>query len=87
MERLQVDPGRVHVIHAGTSEHFAGMYPSVSAAWARLSRRLKSVRPGFVLYVGYFEFRKNIEGLIAAYGRMPAACCAPSINSCSFALI
>ena len=73
MERLQVSPDRVHVIHAGTSEHFAGMYPSSAAAWAHLSRHLKSVRPGFVLSVGYFEFRKNMEGLIAAFGRLPAA--------------
>ena len=72
VERLQVSPDRVHVIGAGTSEHFAGMYPSSAAAWAHLSRHLKSVRPGFVLYVGYFEFRKNIPGLIAGFGRLPA---------------
>jgi len=73
VDRLQVDPERVHVVQAATSGHFAGMFPSASAAWARLSRHLKSVRPGFVLYVGYFEFRKNVEGLIAAFGRLPAA--------------
>ena len=67
VERLQVSPDRVHVIHAGTSEHFAGMYPSAAAAWAHLSRHLKSVRPGFLLYVGGADFRKNIEGLIAGY--------------------
>ena len=73
VERLQVSPERVHVIHAGTSEHFAGMYPSAAAAWAHLSSQLKSVRPGFVLYVGGADFRKNIEGLIAGFGRLPAA--------------
>ena len=52
VERLQVPAERVHVIHAGTSEHFAGMYSSAAAAWAHLSRHLKSVRPGFVLCVG-----------------------------------
>ena len=73
VERLGIDARRVHVIHAGTSEHFAAMYPSSSAAWARLSRHLKAVRPGFLLNVGHFEFRKNARGLIAAYGRLPAA--------------
>ncbi len=73
VERLQVSPERVHVIHAGTSEHFAGMFPSVAAAWAHLSRHLKSVRPGFVLYVGGADFRKNMEGLIAGFGRVPVA--------------
>ncbi len=73
VERLGVSPERVHVIHAGTSEHFAGMYPSAEAARAHLSRHLKPVRPGFLLYVGYFEFRKNMEGLIAGFGRLPAA--------------
>jgi glycosyltransferase involved in cell wall biosynthesis len=71
IERLGVPADRVHVIHAGTSEHFAGMYPSAEAAWGHLSDHLKSVRPGFVLFVGWHEFRKNMEGLIAAFGRLP----------------
>ena len=70
VERLHVPEDRVHVINAGTSEHFAGMYPSAEAASAHLARHVKSVRPGFLLYVGYFEFRKNMEGLIAGYGRL-----------------
>jgi glycosyltransferase involved in cell wall biosynthesis len=72
VERLQVSPERVHVIRAGTSEHFAGMFPSDAAAWDHLSRHLKSVRPGFLLYVGGADFRKNMEGLIAGFGRLPA---------------
>jgi glycosyltransferase involved in cell wall biosynthesis len=72
VERLQVSADRVHVIHAGTSEHLAGMYPSTEAARAHLARHLKSVRPGFVLFVGWHEFRKNMDGLIAAFGRLPA---------------
>jgi glycosyltransferase involved in cell wall biosynthesis len=71
VDRLGVSPERVHVIHAGTSEHFAGMYPSSAAAWGHLSRQLKSVRPGFVLYVGGADFRKNVEGLIAGFARLP----------------
>ena len=73
VERLQVAPDRVHVIHAGVSEHFAGMFSSAAVAWAHIARHLGPVRPGFVLYVGFVEFRKNMEGLIAAFGRLPAA--------------
>ena len=71
VERLHVPEDRVHVINAGTSEHFAGMFPSAEAASAHLARHVKSVRQGFLLYVGYFEFRKNMEGLIAGFGRLP----------------
>ncbi len=73
VERLRVSPERVQVIQAGTSEHFAGMYPSSAAAWAHLSGHLKAVRPGFLLYVGGADFRKNMDGLIAGFGRLPAA--------------
>jgi glycosyltransferase involved in cell wall biosynthesis len=71
IERLAVPPERVQVIHAGTSEHFAGMYSSPAAAWTQLSRHLKVVRPGFMLYVGGADFRKNMEGMIAGFGRLP----------------
>ena len=73
IERLQVSPERVHVINAGTNEHFAAMYPSPAAAWAHISRHLKAVRPGFLLYVGGADFRKNMEAMIAGFGRLPAA--------------
>jgi glycosyltransferase involved in cell wall biosynthesis len=73
VEHLQIPAERVQVIHAGTSDHFADMYPSAAAAWAQLSRQFKGVRPGFMLYVGALEFRKNIGGLIAGFARLPAA--------------
>jgi len=73
VEHLQIPGERLHVVHAGTSEHLAEMYSSAAAAWAQLSRELKAVRPGFMLYVGAVEFRKNIGGLIAGFARLPAA--------------
>lgn len=73
VEHLGIPAERLHVIHAGTSEHFAEMYASDAAAWAQLSREFKALRPGFMLYVGALEFRKNIEGLIAGFARLPAA--------------
>jgi glycosyltransferase involved in cell wall biosynthesis len=73
IELLQVSPDRVHVIHAGASEHFARMYSSSTVASAYLSRHLKAVRPGFLLYVGAADFRKNPSKLIAGFARLPAA--------------
>jgi glycosyltransferase involved in cell wall biosynthesis len=73
LEHLQVSPDRVHVIGAGTSERFAAMFPSAPAAWAHISRNLKAVRPGFLLYVGAADFRKNPSKLIAGFGRLPPA--------------
>lgn len=73
IERLDVSPDRVHVIHAGTNDHFAAMYPSATEAWAHISHHLRAVRPGFLLYVGGADFRKNTVGMIAAFARLPAA--------------
>jgi glycosyltransferase involved in cell wall biosynthesis len=73
IERLGISADRVHVIHAGSTDVFADMYVNADAAWVRLRQRLAAVRPGFVLYVGGFEFRKNLEGLIDGYGLLPAS--------------
>jgi glycosyltransferase involved in cell wall biosynthesis len=70
VERLGVLADRVHVIDAGATDTFARMFASSEAALAHLGRRLRMIRPGFILYVGGFEFRKNIGGLIAGYGRL-----------------
>ena len=71
VELLGVAPERITVIHAGATEKFADMYSSADAAWTVLGAGLSLTRPGFMLYVGGFEFRKNIERLIAAYGLLP----------------
>jgi glycosyltransferase involved in cell wall biosynthesis len=73
VERLEVSPDRVHVIEAGANELFAEMYRSPEAAWAHISRNLEAIRPGFLLYVGGADFRKNMEGTIAGFSRLPAA--------------
>ena len=73
VERLEVDPARVTVIDAGATGTFAPMYRSRAQAERVLAGRLNAVRPGFLLYVAGFEFRKNLERLIAAYGLLPEA--------------
>jgi glycosyltransferase involved in cell wall biosynthesis len=72
IERLGVDEDRVRVIHAGASDQFAAMYQSAAGAWTAVRLRFPGVRPGFMLYVGGFEFRKNLGGLIEGYSRLPA---------------
>jgi glycosyltransferase involved in cell wall biosynthesis len=71
VERLQVDPRRVTVIDAGATSAFASMYQSKAQAEHVLAARLREVRAEFLLYVAGFEFRKNLERLIAAYGLLP----------------
>jgi glycosyltransferase involved in cell wall biosynthesis len=73
VERLEVDPRRVTVIDAGATSTFARMYQSRAQAERVLSARLGFLRPGFLLYVAGFEFRKNLERLVRAYGLLPEA--------------
>jgi glycosyltransferase involved in cell wall biosynthesis len=70
VERLGVPAARVHVIHAGATESFGNMYASPDQAWEHLTRHISGIRRGFILYVGGFEFRKNLETLIAGYARL-----------------
>jgi glycosyltransferase involved in cell wall biosynthesis len=67
-EHLGIEPDRISVVGAGATEKFGPMYESPGAAWDLLATRLRSIRPGYVLYVAGFEFRKNLERVIAAYG-------------------
>jgi glycosyltransferase involved in cell wall biosynthesis len=70
VERLGVRRDRVHVIHAGATETFATMYASREQAGEHVARHIAGITRGFFLYVGGFEFRKNLEGLIAGYARL-----------------
>lgn len=68
INHLGVRPDRISVIDAGATEKFADMYSSPDAARKALRTRLPEIRPGYMLYVAGFEFRKNLERTIAAYG-------------------
>lgn len=71
VERLGVAQDRVSVIGAGATAKLAQLSGSPESAWSVLRARLRGVRPGFMLYVAGFEFRKNLQRLVAAYGLMP----------------
>jgi len=61
---LGVPPERVHTIHCGTDAAYRPL-PSAEVDAFKLSRRLPDT---FVLYLGTLEPRKNVDGLIRAYG-------------------
>lgn len=64
--RLGVPPERVHVVPEAVDLAFA---PPPRAEGAALSRRRFGVRGRYVLYVGQFDPRKNIDALLAAFAR------------------
>jgi glycosyltransferase involved in cell wall biosynthesis len=67
----QVAEDRVIVTHLGVDlAHFAD--PRHDARLADVRRRL-ALPERFLLYLGTLEPRKNLQGLIEAYGRLPAA--------------
>lgn len=68
---LGIPPGRVDVVGTGVSEQFVPE-TDTEAVLGRLSSDLPRLRPGYVLYTGGIDFRKNIEGLLNGYARLPA---------------
>jgi len=68
-----VPADRITVIDAGVSTSFAGAHEGPEQALRSLERRLPNLRPGFALYVGGFDPRKNMERLIAAWGLLAPA--------------
>jgi glycosyltransferase involved in cell wall biosynthesis len=69
VERLGLPADRVRFVGAGVSERFRPP-TSREAALRELSRALPAVRPGFVLYTGGIDHRKNIDRLLIAYASL-----------------
>jgi glycosyltransferase involved in cell wall biosynthesis len=63
---LAVPPEKVTVIPLGLDPQFAPATPSQSALDGAALARL-GLTPGYVLFVGTFEPRKNVAGLLRAY--------------------
>src|SRR4051795_6433559 len=70
MERLNIPEERITVIDSGVSDHFSSMVGSRAEADAILRTSLPKVRPGFLLYVGGVDPRKNLEGAIRAFAEL-----------------
>ncbi len=71
MERLHIPEERITVIDSGVSDRFSSLVTSQEQAQSILRSDLPKVRPGFLLYVGGVDYRKNLEGTIRAYAELP----------------
>jgi glycosyltransferase involved in cell wall biosynthesis len=71
IEHLGIAEERITVIGSGVSDHLSSLVGSRAEADSLVSKALPKVRPGFLLYVGGTDFRKNLEGTIRAYSRLP----------------
>jgi glycosyltransferase involved in cell wall biosynthesis len=70
IEHLGIAPDRVDLVGAGVSERFRP--PSSRASALEAARReMAWLEPGFLLYTGGIEARKNIDGLLRAYSILP----------------
>jgi glycosyltransferase involved in cell wall biosynthesis len=72
VERLGLPPEKVAVVGAGVSDRFRPPADR-EAALADLRETLPQIEPGFVLYTGGIEPRKNIDRLLEAYAGLPQA--------------
>ena len=71
VERLGIPEERLTVIDSGVSSHFSSLVGSRAEAEHRLAEERPSIKPGFLLYVGGDDARKNMEGTIRAYAQLP----------------
>jgi glycosyltransferase involved in cell wall biosynthesis len=71
MDRLNIPEERITVIDSGVSDRFSSLVKTRAEADSILNSALPKVRPGFLLYVGGVDYRKNLEGAIRAYAALP----------------
>jgi glycosyltransferase involved in cell wall biosynthesis len=67
---IGVHPRRITVVGTGVSEHFVPPADK-AAATATARRAVRGLRAGYVMYTGGIDFRKNIDGLLLAYSKLP----------------
>jgi glycosyltransferase involved in cell wall biosynthesis len=71
IEYLKIPEERVTVVHSGVSGQHAALVGSREEAEQILRSDLPKIRPGFLLYVGGDDARKNLDGTIRAYAQLP----------------
>jgi glycosyltransferase involved in cell wall biosynthesis len=69
VEHLGVRPERIRMVGTGVASHFARP-PDQLAALAAVQTALPAVEPGFLLYTGGIDPRKNIAGLLEGYAAL-----------------
>jgi glycosyltransferase involved in cell wall biosynthesis len=67
---LGVPEERLTVIDSGVSDYFSSLVTDRQKGESLVRSELRKVRPGFLLYVGGTDYRKNLEGTIRAYARL-----------------
>ena len=70
IDLIGLDPDRIVTIHGGISAHFTPVEDSLKAR-ERLRARYGINRKGFVFYTGGDDYRKNLQGAILGYARLP----------------
>jgi glycosyltransferase involved in cell wall biosynthesis len=70
-EHLGIPEERLTVIDSGVSWQLPSLVGSRSEAESLLGKSFRRLRPGFLLYVGGDDPRKNLEGTIEAYSLLP----------------
>jgi glycosyltransferase involved in cell wall biosynthesis len=68
---LGIDRRRIFVVYAGVSDLFAPSPQPSGRIVEELQRRIPALRPGFFLYAGAMDHRKNLRALIEAYALLP----------------
>ncbi len=63
---LGIEPARVHVVYHGPNQE--GSAPPTAADRARV-RQQYALPERFFLYLGGFDVRKNVQGIVAGYAR------------------
>jgi glycosyltransferase involved in cell wall biosynthesis len=71
MEHLGIPEERITVVDSGVSGVHSSLVAGKAEADAVLQRTLPRIRPGFLLYVGGDDHRKNMDGTIRAYAQLP----------------
>jgi glycosyltransferase involved in cell wall biosynthesis len=71
MDRLNIPEERITVIDSGVSDRFSSLVRTREEAASILRSALPKVRPGFLLYVGGVDYRKNLEGALRGYAELP----------------
>ena len=71
VERLGIPQERLTVIDSGVSAHHSSLVGSRAEAEHLVAEERPAIKPGFLLYVGGDDARKNMEGTIRAYAQLP----------------
>lgn len=70
LEHLGLPARRVATIGTGVSDHFFIPHDR-AAAIMQVRGMVEGLRPGFLMYTGGIDFRKNLLGLLEAYSLLP----------------